>query len=51
MEAMNVGSSFVHDDIVEEEEYEDVDEKGEGFIESRPTGRSANYTIVEDKFL
>ena len=49
MEAMNVGSSFVNDDIVEEEEYEDVDEEGEGLIEPRPTDRSANYTIAEDK--
>ena len=51
MEAMNVGSSFVNDDIVEEEEYEDVDEEGEGLIGPRPTGRLANYTIVEDKLL
>jgi hypothetical protein len=33
MEAMNVGSSFANDDIVEEEEYEE----GEGLIEPRPT--------------
>jgi hypothetical protein len=33
MEAMNIGSSFVNDDIVEEEEYEDVNEEGEGLIE------------------
>jgi hypothetical protein len=50
---MNVGSSFMHDDITIEayEEYEDIDEEGEGLIESRPSGRTANYTIAEDKLL
>jgi hypothetical protein len=53
MEIMNVGSSFMHDDITIEayEEYEDIDEEGEGLIESCPTGRTTNYTIVEDKLL
>jgi hypothetical protein len=52
MEAMNVGSSFMHDDTVEAwEEYEDIDEEGEWLIEPRPPGRSANYTIAEDKLL
>nr|XP_051220971.1 uncharacterized protein LOC127339126 [Lolium perenne] len=50
METMNVGSSFMHDEAADgEEEYEDVDEEGEGLIEPRPPGRSANYTIAEDK--
>jgi hypothetical protein len=50
---MNVGSSFMHDDITIEayEENEDIDEEGEGLIESRPSGRTANYTIAEDKLL
>jgi hypothetical protein len=32
METMNVGSSFMHDDITidADEEYEDIDEEGEG---------------------
>ncbi|XP_071683654.1 uncharacterized protein [Lolium perenne] len=52
METMNVGSSFMHDEAADgEEEYEDVDEEGEGLIEPRPPGRSANYTIAEDKLL
>jgi hypothetical protein len=52
MEAMNVGSSFVHDDSVEAwEEYEDIDEEVEGLIEPHPPGLSANYTIAEDKLL
>jgi hypothetical protein len=36
---MNVGSSFMHDDITIEayEEYKDIDEEGEGLIESRRT--------------
>ncbi|KAK1603679.1 hypothetical protein QYE76_027352 [Lolium multiflorum] len=52
METMNVGSSFLHDEAADgEEEYEDVDEEGEGLIEPRPPGRSANYTIAEDKLL
>ena len=53
METMNVGSSFLHDDEAAdgEEEYEDVDEEGEGLIEPRPPGRAANYTIAEDKLL
>jgi hypothetical protein len=54
MEIMNVGSSFMHEDTIVDtyEEYEeDIDEKEEGLIESRPTGRSANYTIAEDKLL
>ena len=52
MEAMNVGSSFMHDETVEGwEEYEDIDEEGEGLIEPRHPGRSANYTIAEDKLL
>nr|XP_051190157.1 uncharacterized protein LOC127303467 [Lolium perenne] len=53
MEAMNVGSSFLHDDEAAdgEEEYEDVDEEGEGLIEPRHPGRAANYTIAEDKLL
>jgi hypothetical protein len=52
MEAMNVGSSFMHDDTIEAwEEYEDIDEEGEGLIEPRPHGRLANYTIAEDKLL
>jgi hypothetical protein len=54
MDAMNIGSSFSHahtnEEIVEEEEY-DVDEEGEGLIGARHTGRSANYTIAEDKLL
>jgi hypothetical protein len=43
----------MHDDITIEayEEYEDIDEEGEGLIESRPTGQTANYTIAEDKLL
>nr|XP_051197187.1 uncharacterized protein LOC127310564 [Lolium perenne] len=48
---MNVESSFANDDIVEEEEYEDVDEEGEWLIEPRPTSRSTNYTIAEAKLL
>jgi hypothetical protein len=50
METVNVGSSFMHDDITIEtyEEYEDIDEEGEGLIESRPSGRTANYTIAMD---
>ncbi|KAK1667784.1 hypothetical protein QYE76_055943 [Lolium multiflorum] len=52
METMNVGSSFLHDEAADgEEEYEDVDEEGEGLIEPRPPGRAANYTIAEDKLL
>jgi hypothetical protein len=53
METMNVGSLFMHDDITIEawEEYEDIDEEGEGLIEPRPSGRSANYTIAKDKLL
>nr|XP_051211901.1 uncharacterized protein LOC127329421 [Lolium perenne] len=52
METMNVGSSFLHDEAADgEEEYEDVHEEGEGLIEARPPGRSANYTIAEDKLL
>nr|XP_051211072.1 uncharacterized protein LOC127328519 [Lolium perenne] len=52
METMNVGSSFMHDEAVERyEEYEDVDEEGEGLIEPRHPGRSVNYTIAEDKLL
>jgi hypothetical protein len=54
MDTMNVGSSFSHahvnDEICKEEEY-DVDEEGEGFIAVLHTGRSANYTIAEEKFL
>jgi hypothetical protein len=54
MDAMNVGSSYSHahanEEIVEEKEY-DVDEEGEGLIGARHTGRSANYTIAEDKLL
>jgi hypothetical protein len=54
MDAVNVGSSFSHahanEEIVEEEEY-DVDEEGEGLFGACHTGRSANYTISEDKFL
>jgi hypothetical protein len=51
METMNVGSSFMHDDITIEayEEYEDIDEEREGLIESRPSDRMVNYTIAEDK--
>jgi hypothetical protein len=47
METMNVGSSFMHEDITIEayEEYEDIDEEGEGLIEPCHSGRSANYTI------
>ena len=42
----------MHDEAVEGyEEYEDVDEEGEGLIEPRHPGRSANYTIAEDKLL
>jgi hypothetical protein len=50
---MNVGSSFMHDDITIEayEEYEDIDEEGERLIESRHSSRTANYTIAEDKLL
>jgi hypothetical protein len=43
METMNVGSSFMHGDIIIDacEEYEeDIDEEGEGLIGSRPTGRT-----------
>jgi hypothetical protein len=54
MDATNVESSFsrphVNDEIIEEEEY-DVDGEGEGLIGARHTGRSANYTIAEDKLL
>nr|XP_051220211.1 uncharacterized protein LOC127337578 [Lolium perenne] len=40
METMNVGSSFMHDEAVEGyEEYEDVDEEGEGLIKPRHPGR------------
>jgi hypothetical protein len=51
METMNVGSLFMHDDITIEayEEYKDIDEEGEGLIKSRPSGRTVNYTIAEDK--
>jgi hypothetical protein len=50
---MNVGSSFMHDDITIEawEKYEDIDEEGEGLIEPRHSDRTANYTIAEDKLL
>jgi hypothetical protein len=43
----------MHNDITIEayEEYEDIDEEGEGLIESHPTGRTVNYTIAEDKLL
>jgi hypothetical protein len=43
----------MHDDITIEawEEYEDIDEEGEGLIEPRHSGRSLNYTIAEDKLL
>jgi hypothetical protein len=54
METMNVGSSFMHADIIIDacEEYEeDIDEEGEGLIGSYPTGRTVNYTIAEDKLL
>nr|XP_051229030.1 uncharacterized protein LOC127346810 [Lolium perenne] len=52
METMNVGSSFMHDEAADgEEEYEDVDEEGEGLIEPRHPGRTANYTVAEDKLL
>ena len=55
---MNVGSSFVeqHYEQVEEEEHQvqeqeyQVDEHGEGLIDA-PKGRSANYTVDEDKLL
>jgi hypothetical protein len=54
MDVMNVGSSFSHahanEEFVQEEEY-DVDEEGERLIGARHTGRSANYTIAEDKLL
>ena len=46
METMNIGSSFMHDEAVEGwEEYEDVDEEGEGLIESRHPGRSVLVTV------
>jgi hypothetical protein len=54
METMNVESLFMHEDInidTYEDYEEDIDEEGEGLIESCPTGRSANYTIAEDKLL
>jgi hypothetical protein len=54
METMNVGSSFMHGDIIIDayEEYEeDIDDEGEGLIEYRPADRSANYTIAEDMLL
>ena len=52
MEAINVGSSFMHDETIEGwEEYEDIDEEREGLIEPRRPGRSANYTVAEDKLL
>jgi hypothetical protein len=43
----------MHDDITIEawEEYEDINEEGEGLIEPRHSGRTANYTIAEDKLL
>jgi hypothetical protein len=54
---MNVGSSFMHEDInidTYEEYEEDIDEEGERLIESRPTGRSVtrvNLTNVLDEGL
>jgi hypothetical protein len=54
MDTMNVGSSFSHahvnQEIAKEEEF-DVDEKGEGLIGARQGGRTANYTMAEDKLL
>jgi hypothetical protein len=54
MDTMNVESSFSHahanQEIAEEEEF-DVDEEGEGLIGARQGGRSANYTMAEDKLL
>ena len=55
---MNVGSSFVEHyyEQVEEDEHQGqeqeyhVDEHGEGLIDA-PKGRSANYTVDEDKLL
>ena len=56
---MNVGSSFVeqhYEQVEEEEEHQvqeqeyQVDEHGEGLIDA-PKGRSANYTVDEDKLL
>jgi hypothetical protein len=53
MDAMNVGSSFSHTCVDqengEEEEFE-LDEDGEGLIEA-PGGRTTNYTIAEDRLL
>jgi hypothetical protein len=53
MDAMNVGSSFSHTYVDQENGEEDVfelHEDGEGLIEA-PGGRTANYTIVEDRLL
>ena len=57
---MNVGSSFAepyYEQVEEEEEEQQVqeqeyhvDEHGEGVVEA-PKGRSANYTVDEDKLL
>ncbi|KAK1680547.1 hypothetical protein QYE76_041395, partial [Lolium multiflorum] len=44
METMNVGSSFMHDEAADgEEEYEDVDEEGEGLIEPRHPGNEEKW--------
>jgi hypothetical protein len=52
---MNVGSSFSHsnfdEEIGEEEEEYVVDEHGEGLIEPPRGGRTANYTMEEDRLL
>jgi hypothetical protein len=39
MDVMNVGSLLANDEIVEEEEYEDVNEEGEELIHALPVGR------------
>ena len=38
------------DEEVVEEEYEEVDDEGEGMVEA-PGGRKANYTVEEDVLL
>jgi hypothetical protein len=50
---MNIGSSFSHAHVNQEiaEEEFDVDEEGEGLIGAHQGGRSANYTMAEDKLL
>jgi hypothetical protein len=54
MAHMNAGSSFSHshfDEEIGEEEGYVVDEHGEGMIELSRGGRTANYTMEEDRLL